>query len=247
MKRLLFFCALLLLAVVPCSSQQPAASKSGSNANSAAKPKAKLTDADLSGFDLSDDKSRKVISSSGGTRGVDIPSATLLAPKIARLYGASALFQWAPIGPTDGYIFTIVDDDETQLVRQQSKDPSFELSGGLGKLKPGESYTWRVQALPRNVPGEGLKVVVVSAAERRQIDKELAAIPGGDPYDTGLARARVFVKYHLWFDAIGGYTDLIEKFPDRAQPYEDRGAIYAKIDVTHKRGEADLAKAANLK
>jgi len=227
------------------SSAPPAKAPAKTN-QAPATAKRKLSDADLSGFDLSDDKAQKVSTTVGGTRGVDIPSATLLAPKIAKLYGASALFQWAPIGPTDGYIFTIVDDDETQLVRQQSKDPSFELSG-LGKLKPGETYTWRVQALPRTVPGEGLKIMVVSAAERQKIEKGLAAIPASDPYETGLARARVFVEHKLWFDAIGAYTDLIEKFPERAQPYEDRGAIYAKIDVTHKRGEADLAKAANLK
>jgi len=247
MKRLTFLCAMLVLYAMPCSSQQPPASKSASNANSAGKPKAKLTDADLSGFDLSDDKSRKVTTNSGGTRGgIEIPSATLLAPRIGKLYGASALFQWAPVGPTDGYIFTIVDDDETQVVRQQSKDPNFKLSG-LGKLKPGATYHWKVQALPRTVPGNPLDVEVVSAAERQKIDKELAAIPAGDPYDTGLARARVFVQHKLWFDAMGAYSDLIEKFPDRAQPYEDRGALYSKIDVTHKRGEADLAKAATLK
>jgi hypothetical protein len=206
----------------------------------------KLSDADLSGFDLSDDKSKKVITNSGATRGTEIPSAILLAPRIGKLYGASALFQWAPIGPTDGYIFTIVDDDETRLVRQESKDPVYKLSG-LGKLKAGEVYHWKVQALPRTVPGEPLDFKVVSAIERLKIDKELAAIPAGDPYDAGLARARVFVQHKLWFDAIGAYTDLIEKFPDRAQPYEDRGALYSKIDVTHKRGEGDLAKAATLK
>jgi hypothetical protein len=247
MKRLLFFGVLFVLAIVPCNSQQPPASKSASNANSVGKPKPKLTDADLSGFDLSDDKSRKVTTNSGGTRGgVEVPSATLLAPRIGKLYGASALFQWAPIGPTDGYIFTIVDDDETQLVRQQSKDPNFKLSG-LGKLKPGATYHWKVQALPRTVAGNPLDVEVVAATERVKIDKELAAIPAGDPYDSGLARARVFVQHKIWFDAIGAYSDLIEKFPDRAQPYEDRGALYSKIDVTHKRGEADLAKAATLK
>jgi hypothetical protein len=245
MKRLSVLCALFVLVVVPGSSQQPPASKSGSS--TAGKPKPKLTDADLSGFDLSDDKSKKVTTNSGGTRGgVEIPSATLLAPKTAKLYGSSALFQWAPLGPTDGYIFTIVDDDETQVVRQQSKDPNYKLSS-LGKLKPGEVYHWKVQALPRTVPGEPLDIKVVSVVERQKIDKELAAIPGGDPYETGLARARVFVQHKLWFDAIGAYTDLIEKFPDRAQPYEDRGALYSKIDATHKRGEADLAKAATLK
>jgi len=239
MKRLIFAATIAVFVAASAPAQSTAQAVSGKAAT-----KKKLDDSDLKGFDVSDPKSVGH-TSVGGTRGTEIPSAKLLAPAKAKLYGADALFQWAPIGPTDGYMFFIVDDDETQLVRQKLTDTSFKLSA-LGKLKPGETYGWKIQSLPSTVPGEEQHFVVVGGAERQKIAAELAANPG-DSYDAGFARARVYVAHKLWFDAIGAYTDLIAKFPDRAQPYEDRGAIYSQLEATKKRGEADLAKAATLK
>jgi hypothetical protein len=240
MKRFIFAAAVVVFLAASAPAQSTAQA-GGSKATT----KKKLDDSDLKGFDVSDPKS--VGHTAGGlTRGdIKIPSAKLLAPATAKLYGADALFQWAPIGPTDGYMFFIVDDDETQLVRQKLSETSFKLTS-LGKLKPGETYGWKIQTLPSSVPGEAQRIVVVGGAERQKIAAELAAKPG-DSYDAAFARARVFVAHKLWFDAIGAYTDLIEKFPDRAQPYEDRGAIYSQVEATKKRGEADLAKAATLK
>jgi hypothetical protein len=244
MKRFLFASVFLVFLAVSGRTQSNSGQKPDS-AKPAATTKKKLQDDDLKGFDVSDAKSVGH-TAVGATRGdVKIPSAKLLAPPKARLYGASALFQWAPIGPTDGYMFYIVDDDQTQLVRQKVTDPNFRISD-LGKLKPGETYSWKVQSLPSTVPGEPLEIAVVGGTERQKIARELAAI-SGDSFDAGFARARVFVAHKLWFDAIGAYTDLIAKFPDRAQPYEDRGAIYSQLEATKKRGEADLAKAATLK
>jgi len=240
MKRFIFAAV-----IVVCVAASAPAQSTGQAGGGKATTKKKLDDSDLKGFDVSDPKSVGH-TAVGATRGdTKIPSAKLLAPATAKLYGADALFQWAPIGPTDGYMFFIVDDDETQLVRQKLSETSFKLTS-LGKLKPGETYGWKIQALPSSVPGEAQRIVVVGGAERQKIAAELAAKPG-DSYDAAFARARVFVAHKLWFDAIGAYTDLIEKFPDRAQPYEDRGAIYSQVEATKKRGEADLAKAATLK
>ncbi len=253
MKRVFFFCALMFLLGTPGRAQQsaapgakPAQKSDSATAKPAANPKKKLLDADLQGFDVSDDKSANVHTTVGGTRGVAPPSATLLAPKVAKLYGPSALFQWETKGHSEGYIFTIVDEDETRIVREQLRDPSYKLFAGMSKLQPGQTYEWRVQVLPQTVAGEGSQLTVVSAEERQQIEKELAAISAGDPYETGFARARAFVAHHLWFDAIGAYTELIEKFPDRAQLYEDRGAIYSQIEATRNLGAADRARAAAL-
>jgi Domain of Unknown Function (DUF928) len=246
MKRAFYFCLLAFLVAGAGGAQQsstptkPAGSKPGTN------PKKKLLDADLQGFELSDDKN--VHTTVGGTRGVEnaLSLATPLAPKVAKLYGPSALFQWSTKSQGDGYIFTIVDEDEARVVREQLKDQNYKLADGMSKLKPGETYQWKVQVLPQTVPGVGSDFMVVSDQERQQIEKDLAAIPTGDAYESGFARARVFVAHHLWFDSIGAYTELIEKFPDRAQLYEDRGAIYSTIDATRKLGEADRAKAVAL-
>ena len=253
MKSSLCISTLVLVLAASAWSQQPSTStgkpgqKSDSTSGkSATNPKKKLLDADLQGFELSDDKSANLHTGGGQTRGGGAPLATLLAPKMAKLYGPSALFQWRTTGSNEGYILTIFDEDEARVVREQVKDPSYKLSSGLDKLKPGENYQWRVQVLPQTIPAEGLDFTVVSAEERQQIEKDLAVISAADPYEAGFRRARVFVDHHLWFDAIGAYTELIEKYPNRAELYEDRGSIYSSIEATRKLGEADRAKAANL-
>jgi hypothetical protein len=246
MKRAFYFCLLVLLLAVTGRSQQSSTPTKPTAPKPAANPKKKLLDADLQGFELSDDKN--VHTTVGGTRG-EHPLAKLLAPRVARIYGPSALFQWSVENPNngrEGYVFTVVDENEGRIVREQVTTPSYKLPAGFSKLRPGESYYWRVQVLPYTMLGEGQDFMMVSAEEGKQIEKELADIPAGDAYETGFARARVFVAHHLWFDSIGAYTELIERFPDRAQLYEDRGAIYSSMDVTRKLGEADRAKAVAL-
>jgi hypothetical protein len=217
-----------------------------STAKAKPNPKKQLLDDDLKGFDLSPE-SNNVRTVVGGTRGGG-PQVTLLAPKIAKLFGSSALFQWSAKGSSEGFVFTVLDDDELPILEEQTRESSFALPAKLSKLSPGETYEWRVRprALPPSFAGGGLKFTVVSEEERLQIEKEIAAIPSGDPFDSSFARARVFVSHHLWFDAIGAYTDLIARFPTRAEPFEDRGAIYLQNEATKDLGRIDLAKAHSM-
>jgi hypothetical protein len=227
-------------------SSAPAAQQSPQKSDTAPKPKRKL-DADLSGFDVSDDKSGKKVSSMlGGSRSAAIPSATLLAPHRAKLYGSAADFSWTFGGHADGYVLVVTDEDETQILRQQVKDSRYRLDTLPKNLQPGETYYWRVQVLPNTLASEPLEFVTVSAQERQVIDHALAAIPAADPYEAGLARARLFTDHRLWFDALGAYSDLIAKYPSRPEPYEDRGTIYSQVLATKSLGESDLATAAKL-
>jgi hypothetical protein len=243
MKRLFYFSVLMFFLTPAGQTQQPPTKQDQKTAD---KPKRKL-DADLSGFDVSDDKSGKKVSTMlGGSRSAAVPSATLLAPRRAKFYGASADFLWSFAGHTEGYVLLITDEDETQIVRQQLKAPPYRFDAPVGKLQPGETYFWRVQVLPNTLASEPLEFVVVSAAERQAIDKAIAAVPAGDPYQAGLTRARILTDHRLWFDALGAYNELIAKYPDRAELYQDRGAIYAQIPVTKPLSDADLARAAQL-
>jgi hypothetical protein len=242
MKRAFCFGVMLLFVVGLGRAQQP----TKQDQKTADKPKRKL-DADLSGFDLSDDKSGKKVSTMlGGSRTAAVPSATLLAPRRAKFYGSTADFLWSFSGHTEGYVLLITDEDETQIVRQQLKEPRYHFDAPLNKLQNGETYFWRVQVLPATLASEPLEFVVVSADERHAIDQAIAAIPAGDAYQTGLARARLFTDHRLWFDALGAYNELIAKYPNRPEPYEERGAIYAQIPATKSLSEADLSRAAQL-
>jgi hypothetical protein len=210
-------------------------------------PKKRRLDADLSGFDTSSKSDKKVSSTLGGTRATAVPSATLLAPKHAKFYGASALFSWTFTGHSEGYVFLLTDEDETQLLKASTKDSQYLFDPAKAKLNPGDTYYWRVQVLPNTLASDPLEFSVVSADERNAIDKEIAAIPTADAYDAALSRARVFVEHRLWFDALGAYEALIAKYPNRAQLFEDRSTIYAQIPATKSQSEADLARAKTAK
>lgn len=240
MKRCLFSCVLVFLFAPLNYAQQPPSKPDASAGTSTDKSKRKL-DADLSGFDVSDDK--KVSTMLGGSRGAAVPSATLLAPRRAKLYGASALFPWSFTGHNEGYVIIITDEDETQLVHQQVKEPRYHFDPAKTNLQPGQIYYWRVQVLPNTLASEPLEFVVVTAEERQAIDKALAAIPAGDPYESSLARAHVFIDHRLWFDALGAYDELIAKYPARSELYQQRGTIYSQIAVTKPQADADFARA----
>jgi Domain of Unknown Function (DUF928) len=243
MKAYFYSCALLLLFAPFSYAQQPPDKANAAVSTSTDKSKRKLN-ADLSGFDVSEDK--KVSTMLGASRGTAIPSATLLAPRRAKLYGAAALFPWSFNGHNEGYVVIVTDEDETQLVHEQVKEPRYRFDAAKANLQAGQVYYWRVQVLPNTLASEPLEFVVVTAEERAAIDKAISGIPAGDPYQSGLARARVFTEHRLWFDALGAYDELIAKFPNRAELYEDRGTIYAQLPVTKSLSEADLAHSAQL-
>ena len=208
------------------------------------KPKRKVLDADLSGFDISDNKSdKKVTTMLGGSRTAAIPSAILLAPRRAKFLGQSATFDWSFTGHNEGYILIITDEDETQLVHQQLKELHYRLDTSAAKFQPGQIYYWRVQVLPNPLASEPLEFEVIPAEEQQAITKAIAAIPSTDPYQSVLARARILTDHRLWFDALGAWDDLIAKYPNRSELYEERGAIYAQIPATKSLAESDFAQA----
>jgi hypothetical protein len=208
-------------------------------------PKKRKLDADLSGFDTTDSKSDKKVSTMlGGSRSTAVPSATLLAPKHAKLYGASALFSWTFTGHNEGYVFLLTDEDETQLLRAPTKDPHYLFDPAKTKLNAGDTYYWRIQVLPNTLASDPLEFAVVTAEERAAIEKEIAAIPqNADAYERALSQARIYVDHRLWFDALGAYDTLIAKYPNKSELYEDRATIYAQLPVTKPQSEADKAHA----
>lgn len=229
------------------TTNEPSAPTSASPQQQAPKsdpPKKRKLDADLSGFDTDSKSDKKVATMLGGSRSAAVPSATLLAPKHAKLYGTTALFSWAFTGHSEGFVFLLTDEDETQIVRQPTKDAHYLLDPAIaGKLEPGAPYYWRIQVLPNTLASDPLEFRVVSAEERTAIDKALLAASTTEPYETGLNRARVLVDHRLWFDALGAYDALITKYPNHPELYEDRATIYAQLPVTKPQSEVDKAHA----
>src|SRR5262249_51147628 len=95
----------------------------------------------------------------GGSRSTAVPSATLLAPKRAKFYGASPLFSWTFAGHNEGYVLIITDEDEAQLEKHQTKDAHLSLDTSKAKFQPGETYYWRVRVLPTTRASDPLEFV----------------------------------------------------------------------------------------
>ena len=203
---------------------------------------------DLSGFDLLDQgKVKKESMVVGATRGFAPP--VLLAPRLGRVYGPRPLFEWADESRPAGFVFALTDEAQEELFRAETGQSQWAYPADAPRLEPGRTYFWTVQASSGLVtsPSAPAGLLVVSGAQREEIDRALAAATAADPYAQARAKARVFTDHRLWYDAVAAYSDLIARFPDRPEAYEDRATIYAQLDATQARAEADFARAEALR
>jgi Domain of Unknown Function (DUF928) len=204
----------------------------------------------MPGFELGDSgkASRECMASDRHSRDVPLPRV-LLAPQRGKFYGRSPVFQWC--GATGDVEFEIIirDAQGHELLRDRIKDTEYRLSGHPLKLEAGKTYEWSVRASAASGRSEACSAAfqVVPVDERKRIAGELASISSEDRFMLDLVRAQILTNHRLWYDAIGAYSDLIRRFPRRAELYEDRGEIYAQIGVTQSLADADLARADELR
>ncbi|MBZ5646001.1 MAG: DUF928 domain-containing protein [Acidobacteriia bacterium] len=203
---------------------------------------------DLSGFDLLDPgKAKKQTMIAGATRGG--PRATALAPRLAKFYGSSPVFQWSYPGKTKKFNFVLRDDSDSELLRTEVVGTEFRYPATAPQLAPGRTYFWTVEPAVMMLaePSAPVGFVVVPAEQRQEIDERFAKVKNRDGYAAAYERAQILTDQRLWYDAIGAYTDLIAKFPDRPKLYEQRGMIYAQFEVTQAPADQDFARAEELR
>jgi len=244
------FLALSSIAQNAPANQQPAAKQSAPPAKQEpAKAGRKRLITDLSGFEMENpDKARKEHTLLGATRGGSSKLPILLAPELTKFYGADAILTWLYPGRSNGFEIVIRDEDENELLRQQVKGTEYRLNPKTSRFQAGKTYYWSVQSFPPLLEAsfsQEAAFQVVTADEHQQIEIELAAATS-DSYADGLARATVLTQHRLWYDAIGAYHSLIQRFPDHAELYEKRGMIYAQIDATKPMADADFSRADEL-
>ena len=247
----LFAGAVLIFVASPVVRGQAVANKPGQDA--AAQPRKadsannkvgrKKLVADLSGFELlkpgNSSNSQTVV---GGTRGGAAPDA--LAPRLGKFYGPGAFFSWSnPAGASD-FRFVITDDQDSQIFRTKVHGTSFVYPTGAPELQPGKIYSWSVASagMLGGDASDPVEFTVVSVTERQEIEKAIAAISKSDDWKAGLARAQVFTDHRLWYDALGAYCALIERWPDRAELFEKRGTIYSQLEITKPLAEKNFAE-----
>lgn len=202
----------------------------------------------LAGFDLLEAKrlsSEPIVV--GATRA--IPQPVALAPRLGKLYGGNPTFAWSYEGTAAKYVFVLTDDAQTEVYRVEVSGTQFRYPADAPALQSGKIYFWTVTTpgsllVARSSDPSG--VSVVSTAQRQEIEKTLAQFPGNS-YEARLARAQVFTDYRLWYDALAAFTELIERYPDRAELYEHRGTIYAQLNSTQALAEADFSSSEKAK
>ena len=212
------------------------------------KARRKRVVSDLSGFDLLDQgKMKKESMVVGATRGLAPP--VLLAPRLGRVYGERPLLEWSDQSQPAGFVVAVTDESQQEILRTEAATSPWAYPADAPRLEPGRTYFWTVQASSGlfATPSDPAGLLVMAGAPREEIDRALAAIAAADPYEKARARAKVFTDHRLWYDAIAAYTDLIARFPDRPEPYEQRATIYAQLDATQDRAEADFARAEAVK
>ena len=203
---------------------------------------------DLSGFDLLESsKLKKQTQVPGATRGMPRPVA--LAPRLGKLYGDQPVFSWKLEGKAKGFLFILWNDAQAELFRAEVAGSEYRYPVTAPVLEPGKTYFWTVEVTSAMLGGEPSApagFLRLNAAQRAEVEKDLAAAASTDPYQSGLARARVFTNHRLWYDAISAYTDLIAAYPNRAELYEERGMIYAQMETTEPLADNDFAREEEL-
>lgn len=240
--------AVLMVSVAVPAQQETAKPKHGGQAESkgeTSKPRRKRIVVPAAGFELAD--TSKLASQpmvGGGGRALFGPHA--FAPMLGKMYGASALFEWSYPQSTEKFTLVVRNDQSSELLRQEVSGTQFRYPNSAPRFDPGKTYSWTVEAASDGSTSAPARFVVASPGERAEIEKALAEITNADPYESGLGRARVFTEHRLWYDVIGAYTDLIARFPDRAELYKERGKVYAQLEVTKRLADVDFKRAGEL-
>jgi hypothetical protein len=252
-KKIVTCIAAIILASALAQPQQTAQQpmqKSGKHSaakKTAEKPKRVVTD--LSGFDLLEpSKVQGQLTVVGATRGLPRPVA--LTPRLGKLYGSSPQFAWSYEGKGQDFIFVLRDDAQQEVFRAGVSGETFRYPQDAPALKPEKTYFWTVEVsspILGSSSSDPSGFLVVSQGQKEEIDKALLEkAKGPDPYKDGLAEARVLTDYRLWYDVVDAYSQLIARYSDHAELYEERGTIYAQLEPTQKLADQDLARAEEL-
>jgi hypothetical protein len=253
-RRLLFLIALLcfcgLFVIAAPAAQVPSPSTAAAKSTAAAPAKRQRVVTVLSGFDLLDkDALKKQTMAAGASRGEGaVPVA--LAPHLGKVYDTAPEFCWNDTGGGGSYVLTVWDDAQHVVFRTEVKGYRFRYPASAPKLEPGKTYFWTVETPPSmsgNQQSTPVGFEVVAGEQRTEVEQKLASIKDSDAYAADLAKARIYTDARLWYDAVGAYTRLMQKYPARAELYDARGTLFAQLPVTQGDADADFAQAEHLR
>ena len=167
----------------------------------------------------------------------------LFAPDKGLAYSLHPTLQWS--GSPDTKYKLEIEDLAAHTTFEVSVDgTSFTYPEAATALKPGSTYSWKVQPEVDLMGGvsDSALIVIAGGPEREQIQTALAAITQtGDAGDR--ARAQVYFDKRVWYDAAEAYSILIAAHPEDSALRETRGSLYDQVPATEKLADADFAAA----
>ena len=189
----------------------------------------------MSGFDLSAQSGKSANQVGGASR--DLGSPRLFAPDSAKAFSTNPVFAWGTSDSAQKVTFRLTDAHGQTVYEKSTTDTRLRYPGDATPLTPGSFYTWTVY--PENDvlggPPRPVTVLIVGGEERSAIQAEVASAA------SAAAVADVFVKHHVWYDAIENYSDLLAHTPNDQDARAIRASIYEQLPVTKELADADWA------
>jgi hypothetical protein len=202
---------------------------------------------DLSGFELGKTPPPKPSTQIGGGTRTMGGETTLLGPAIGRCYSATPVLAWTHTAQVQTFELRLFDQAGT-LVHRMTVVGRQVILPPDHQLEPGGTLQWSVQPGSAVLGGASARSTIkrLSAAELAEVSQQLTvASPGAaDPQEWS---AQVFTDHRLWYDAIAAWSDLIQRFPNRADLREKRGQVYDQLPPTQPLADEDFAVAEKLR
>jgi uncharacterized protein DUF928 len=211
------------------------------------KPPVKRVRVDMAGFELGQAAPPKSSTQlGGGTRAMG-GDTVLLAPVVGRCYTATPVVAWTHTAQVQNFEFRLFDPVGKLVHRMRVPARQLTFPADVHPLGPGTTFQWSVQPENAMLGGPSAKATIrrLTAAELDEVAQQLnETSPNGA--DSQEWKAQVFTDRRLWYDAIAAWSDLIQRFPTRADLREKRGQIYDQLSATQPLADEDFAAAEKL-
>ncbi len=190
----------------------------------------------LDGFELSPKSGKGANQVGGASRGFG--GAKLYAPNSGKAFSTNPVFFWSVGEPGVKTVFHLFDSDGQPLYEASTSETHFTYPGNAPPLKPGTSYRWSVTSENDILGSEPQPVMftIVSGAEREAIQAALKSALDGSSV------AQVFMDHRIWYDAVAGYTSVLERIPDNVEARSARASLYEQLPATSALATADWSK-----
>lgn len=190
--------------------------------------------AKLEGFDLSPQSGKSANQIGGASR--DLGSPRLYAPHAGKAFSVMPVFYWGTSEAGQKVTFRLTALNGRTLYEITTTENHVAYPHDATSLTVGSTYRWTV--LPENDmlggPPAPALITIVSGDERAEIETEL----GKSSADANA----IFVNHRIWYDAVAGYTAVLDRQPDNQDALRGRAAIYDQLISTQDLADADWSK-----